>query len=229
MVDTRHPHERIAAELRAEIMDDTLKGQLPNTEELKARFEDIGNATITKVLNTLKGEGLVRGVRGAGVYVVDRSESAIAAKAYVAPTDRWQYLILKVSEVTPPGDVAAALNTDVAMMRRRLGLRDGAPLEISESYFLSTVAREARLDTKRKPRGGAQAALAAIGLPHERARDTVSSRPPTTRELELLNLPPEVNVLRTLRKIWSGDQVVEVDVIYKGAHRYAQEYDVPLA
>jgi GntR family transcriptional regulator len=221
MVDPRPPHQKIAAELRAQIMDRSIRGQLPKTEELKRANNDIGNSTITKALNTLRDEGLTKGVRGAGVYAVDGAVSIIDATAYVPPGDGRQYLILEVAESVPPGDVQEVLGADTAIVRRRLTILHGSPLEIANSYYAVDVARRAGLDAKSKLKGGAPAALAAIGLPQRVYQDVTESRQPTSAELEVLQLPPDVPVLRVLRTVWSDDdRVVEVDVILKGGHRF---------
>jgi len=58
--DRRSLHERIAADLRDDIMSGDLPpgASLPSTARLKARFE-ASNATVQKALQLLKDEGLV--------------------------------------------------------------------------------------------------------------------------------------------------------------------------
>ena len=66
--DRRSLHERIAADLRDEIMSGDLApgASLPSTAQLKGRF-DASNATIQKALQVLKDERLVVGRAGASV------------------------------------------------------------------------------------------------------------------------------------------------------------------
>jgi GntR family transcriptional regulator len=222
--DPRPVHQQIAADLRAEIMDGSLTGQLPITEKLTERF-GVANSTITKALNALRDEGLIYGQRGIGVYVTDQAARVIDAAAYFPADDRLSYTLLSVEEVDAPPDVAAALGARRAVVRRRVTVLDGETLEVADSYLPVDLARELGLDAGRKIRGGVQAVLAAAGVPQRAFADVVSARQPTTREMALLRLPPGVPVLRALRTITSDSgRVVEVDVLCKGAHRFQERY-----
>jgi GntR family transcriptional regulator len=56
--------------------------------------------------------------------------------------------------------------------------------------------------------------------------DRLTSRPPTTEELEALALPDGVPVLRTFRVAHTGDgRPVEASVLVKGAHRHELLYE----
>lgn len=68
-VDRRSLHERIAADLRDDIMSGELApgASLPSTARLKERF-DASNATVQKALHLLKEESLVVGMTGLTAY-----------------------------------------------------------------------------------------------------------------------------------------------------------------
>jgi GntR family transcriptional regulator len=224
--DPRPAHERIAAELRAQIMDGTLAGKLPVTNELTERFKVV-NSTITKALASLRDEGLIYSERGrfGGVFAADWTAFVTDAAAYIEPDDRIEYTRADVTEVDAPGDVARILGEERAVVRSRLMLVDGDPAEISDSYVPVQLARDLGLDQPGRLRGGMRTVLAEAGLPHRRFTDVISAREPTPREMTALRLPLKVPVLRILRTIMTdGDRIVGVDVICKGAHRYPERY-----
>ncbi|MVO84635.1 GntR family transcriptional regulator [Streptomyces sp. p1417] len=125
--DRRSLHERIASDLRDEIMSGDLPpgAKLPSTNQLKARFE-ASNATIQKALQLLKDEQLVIGRAGAAVTVREHRQQTMRPASYMAPADagkpyRWlsentkpgvraRSTLLDVAELEPPADVASALN-----------------------------------------------------------------------------------------------------------------------
>lgn len=224
--DPRPPHQRIAADLRAEIMDGTLAGQLPITSELRERFK-VANSTITKALNTLRDEGLVVGQRGVGVYVSELAAQIVNAAAYIPTSDRLRYDLLSVGEEDTPADVARELGSRRAVVRRRLTVVDGEAVEVADSYLPPALARELGLDTERKIRGGVERVLEEAGLAQRSFVDVVSAREPTQREMALLRLPAGISILRTLRTIRADDgRVVCVDVLAKAAHRFQERYVV---
>ncbi|WP_326828970.1 GntR family transcriptional regulator [Streptosporangium sp. NBC_01810] len=229
-LDPRPRHQQIAAELRAEIMSGALKPgrQLPSTPHLVARFS-AANATIQRALQSLKEEGVVRGHAGKGVFVRDRQPFVVEAAAYNAPAPRgYSYELLQVGEVEPPTDVAAALtipHSDPVIMRHRLLLHDGAPVELSWSYYPPHIASGSPLAGRGKIRGGAPQALADLGFPERHFEDRISVRQPTTKEVERLDLPTDVPVFRQFRVIYSDlRRPVEVSILIKGGHLYELSY-----
>lgn len=84
--DRRSFHERIAADLRDDIMSGELPpgSKLPSTTHLKTRF-DASNATVQKALQLLKGEGLVVGRAGAAVTVREHRQRTMRPAAFMAP------------------------------------------------------------------------------------------------------------------------------------------------
>ncbi|MFC8006885.1 winged helix-turn-helix domain-containing protein, partial [Streptomyces olivaceus] len=88
-VDRRSLHERIAADLRDDIMSGELApgASLPSTARLKERF-DASNATVQKALQLLKEEDLVVGRAGASVTGREHRRRTVAPAA-LSTADRW--------------------------------------------------------------------------------------------------------------------------------------------
>ncbi|MDI5982150.1 GntR family transcriptional regulator [Amycolatopsis magusensis] len=226
--DTRPRHSQIAAELRARIISGDLAAgtQLPSTAQLMATY-DAANATVQRALSALKDEGFLDSRVGKGVYVRDQPALTISAAAYVAP-GQINYELLAVEQARPPADVAAGLgldNTGTAVLRQRLLLRDGEPVELSYSYYPADIATGTALARPAKIPGGAPQILTDLGLPQRTFTDLITARAPTSNEVTLLDLPASVPVIRQFRVIHTDDQrPVEASVLIKGAHRYQLRY-----
>lgn len=154
--DRRSLHERIAADLRDEIMSGELApgAKLPSTTQLKDRF-DASSATVQKALQLLKDERLVVGRAGAAVTVREhrqrtlRPAAASMTRAEAGQPYPWlteiakhgsqaHSTLLEVTEKVPPADVAAALELApgaTAVLRRQLLAIDDEPLELVASYY----------------------------------------------------------------------------------------------
>ncbi|MFI7222487.1 GntR family transcriptional regulator [Nonomuraea angiospora] len=228
--DPRPRHQQIAAELRAEIMSGALKPgeQLPSTPQMVARFE-AANATIQRALQSLKDEGFVRGHAGKGVFVREGRQFVVEATTYKSPGPRgYSYELLDVGEVQPPNDVAAAFAMPPGgsvIMRHRLLLHDGEPVELSWSYYPVDIAAGSPLASRKKIRGGAPQVLADLGFPERYFDDRISVRQPTVNEVEGLDLPADVPVFRQFRAVYSDFQrPVEISILIKGGHLYELSY-----
>ena len=228
--DGRPRHQQIAAEIRAQIMSGALVPgtQLRSTPNLMAEY-GAANATIQRALTALKDEGFLYSHAGKGVYVRDRQPYIVEASAYFAPSPgRYTYQLLDVVEVRPPADVAQALGLSddgTAILRHRLLLHDGEPVELSWSYYPSDIAARSDLAKRGKVRGGVPRALADLGYPQQSFIDRLSARMPTTKELETLDLPDDVPVIRQFRVVYSSDnRPVEASILVKGGHMYELRY-----
>ena len=244
--DRRPLHERIAADLRDEIMSgDLVPGaSLPSTQRLKERF-DASNATVQKALQILKDERLVVGRAVAAVTVREHRQETVRPADFGKPAEpgtpyRWlteagkrgkrgSIQLLEVAEVRPPADVAAALELPedgTAVMRHQLLLHDGDPVELATSYYPVDLARDTAMAEPRKIRGGTPALLAEMGYPPCITVDRVSARVPTQEQYEALQLPSDLPVLRTLRVVYSDDdKPIEVTVMAKAGHLYELQYE----
>ncbi|MEV0584141.1 GntR family transcriptional regulator [Nonomuraea sp. NPDC050310] len=230
--DNRHPSHKLAAELRAKIMAGLLEpgAKLPSTAELGERYGVVG-ATVQNAVRMLKAEGFVTSRAGSGVFVRTGHAFEVRAAAYFEPASRGiNYRILDASEVDPPDDVAQVLGDGRAICRTRLMLRDETPVELSRSYYPSSLAAGTPLAGRGRIRGGAPAVLAELGHPEREWIDRISTRPPTTEEAEMLEIPEGIPVFRQFRIVYSDhEQPVEVSVLIKPGHLYELSYRQPVA
>lgn len=244
--DGRSLHERIAADLRDEIMSGDLAPgtKLPSTNQLKERF-DASNATIQKALHLLKDEQLLVGRAGASVTVRDHRQRTVRPASFIAPAPprepyRWlteqaafggraHSTLLDVAQVRPPADVAAALGLgedERAVLRHQILSVDDEPVELVKSYYPWAIAHGTALTERRKIRGGTPAFLAELGFPPRLSVDRVSARVPTQEQHQALRLPSDLPVLRTLRVVYGdADRPIEATVMVKAGHLYELQYE----
>jgi GntR family transcriptional regulator len=247
--DQRPFHQRIAADLRDEIMSGDLApgGALPSTAQLKERFE-ASNATIQKAVGLLKAEGLVTGRPGAAVTVREHRRRVMTPAAYAAaagPGEPYRWIseatrrglkagsrLIDVREAQPPDDVAHALGLDAggtAVLRLQVLLLDDEPAELVHCYYPLDIARGTPLAQHRKIRGGTPTLLTALGFPPRHCVDLVSACVPTREQYELLGLPGELPVLRTFRVVYGDhERPLEASVMAKAGHLYELRYDFPV-
>ncbi|MFC9620960.1 GntR family transcriptional regulator [Streptomyces sp. NPDC056930] len=245
-VDRRSLHERIAADLRDQIMGGDLApgASLPSTVHLKERF-NASNATVQKALQLLKDEQLVVGRAGAAVTVREHRQRTVRPASYMAPAGsgepyRWlaeaakdgsraHSTLLDVVECEPPADVAEALRlpeAGAALLRRQLLMVDDEPVELVASYYPLEIARGTAMAERRKIPGGTPTLLAEMGYPPRLSVDRVSARVPTQDQYQALRLPGGLPVLRTLRVVYSDDErPVEATVMVKAGHLYELQYE----
>lgn len=247
--DKRGVADRIAANIRELVMSGEWEPgkKLPRTEDLEEEH-GASNVTIQRALTILKGEGLLVGRKGSGVYVRDEAPLTISPASFMAPAEdgrpyRWateaakrsqrgSNRILRVEEVVPPRRVREVLGLPaegVAVLRSRVGLLDDEPAELVDSYYPAEIARETRLADRRKIPGGSPTVLAEMGLPAVEQEDEVSARPATTREYVHLELPGDVPVLEIFRVVYSSDRrPIEVTVLTKPSHLFKMGYHLPV-
>ncbi|MBP8534952.1 GntR family transcriptional regulator [Streptomyces sp. MK37H] len=246
-VDRRSLHERIAADLRDEIMSGDLPpgAKLPSTAQLKERFT-ASNATVQKALQLLKDEGLAVGRAGAAVTVREHRQRTMRPASYMAPAApgepyRWiseaaaghqargSSRLLDVTEIRPPADVAEALRLaedGTALLRAQVLLLDDEPVELVKSYYPLELARGTAMMDRWKIKGGTPALLAELGYPPRLSVDKVSARVPTQEQYTVLGLPGNLPVLRTLRVVYSdGERPIEATVMAKAGHLYELQYE----
>jgi GntR family transcriptional regulator len=244
--DRRPLHERIAADLRDEIMSGDLEpgASLPSTQRLKDRF-DASNATVQKALQLLKDERLVIGRAGAAVTVREHRQETVRpadSGQPAAPGEQYRWLtvagsrgkrgsnqLLEVAEVRPPAEVAIALDlgdTGTAFLRRQVLSYDGEPVELVKSYYPAELARGTAMSEPRKIRGGTPALLAEMGYLPRQTVDRVSARVPTQEQYEALRLPSDLPILRTFRIVYSdNERPIEATVMAKAGHLFELQYE----
>lgn len=70
-MEPKFPYRRVADDLRAKIESGELTGQLPSRIKLAEQY-GVAYMTVDRAIRVLKDEGLVFGVAGLGVFVVER-------------------------------------------------------------------------------------------------------------------------------------------------------------
>lgn len=243
--DPRPLHERIATDLRREIFARTLKpgDPLPSTEKLKERFT-ASNASIQKAVSLLKEAGLVEGRPGAAVTVLPFRRHTMVPASSSQPAEegrpyRWiteaqksgkapKITILDVGEVKPPTDVADAFGLEEdgsVLLRKQLLSLDDEPCEVVHSYYPLDIVEGTAMMGRSRIKGGTPTLLAELGYPPLRTVDVVTAEEATNEEYELLQLPRQIPVLRTLRVVLShDDRAIEVTTMVKAGHLYALQY-----
>ncbi|MEU9148985.1 GntR family transcriptional regulator [Streptomyces sp. NPDC048417] len=244
--DHRSLHERIAADLRDDIMSGQLPPgfNLPSTAQLRTRF-GASNATVQKALQLLKDEGLVIGRAGAAVSVREHRQRTIRPAGSLSPAAAGQtypwlteaakhgatahITLLGVTETRPPADVRAAFGlSDEAsvLLRSQLVLIDDEPAELVKSYYPLEIARGTPLADRRRIRGGMPALLTELGHRPHRSVDRVSARVPTQEQFQTLRLPGSLPVLCTLRVVYTeAGRPVEATAMAKAGHLYELQYE----
>lgn len=247
--DPRPAGERIAANLREEIMSGELEPgeRIPTTDELIAAH-GAANTTVQRALSILKTEGLLEGRAGSGVFVRERAPQTIQPASFMAPSEpgqpyRWVTeaakrsqrggnRILRVAETIPPKRVRAILGLPAdgtAVLRSRIGTLDNEPAELVDSYYPADLARGTRLADRKKIPGGSPTLLAEMGYPPREQEDEVAARPATSREYIALELPANIPVIEVFRVVYSDDRrPIEVTTLVKPAHLFKMGYHLPV-
>ncbi|PRY24042.1 GntR family transcriptional regulator [Pseudosporangium ferrugineum] len=148
-------------------------------------------------------------------YVQTQQGDAWAADAAAQGKVGTQRLL--VVETGPPTEeVRDALQLDTGaevVVRRRLILADGEPVEIAASYYPAAIAADTALAENKKVRGGAVRVLAEGGHPLDESIERVTAERPTSEDAELLNVA-EHEPLIVVRRVSSpaGREPVEYAV-----------------
>lgn len=233
-IDNRPQHERIAADLRAKILAGDITGTLPTYDRLKTLYETTTN-TAQRAVALLKAEGFVEGKRGKALFIrSDRIRIVDATSQLEPPAGTITYQVLHMGHERPPADAALKLglaDDETALLRKRLMLRDDEPVELEWSYYPEKVVTGTALDRRQSPPqpnrdlATAPTVLAALGWQQHGLVDEIQVREPTTDELQTLEIPDEIPVMRTLRTITDANgTVLEVTVMITSGHLYGVRY-----
>ena len=137
-------------------------------------------------------------------YLAPTSDDAWATEAAEHADQGTQHLG-DVGEIAASDDVAAALNLTPGapvVVRRRVMLLNGQPVELTDSYYPTAVASGTPLAEPAKIPGGAVTLLANLGYTPHDVREDITARPPTPEDRLDLNIPeqePVIILTRTSR------------------------------
>lgn len=172
---------------------------------------------------------------------VSESSAYVAAPA---PADAWRteaaqqggvgtQRLVEVAELPPSPEIAQALRLgagEAVVVRRRVMLLDDRPVELTDSYYPSSIAHGTGLARPEKIRGGAVGLLAELGHRPRRAVEDVLARRPTGDERSALDLGDGEWVLVLRRLSTAEDGVpVEYSVMTMTAEGRHLRYELPIS
>lgn len=234
-------HEEVTDALRAKIESGELAGgqKLPSEKNLLDEY-GISLTTLRKVLDTLRGEGLIVSRQGAGITVREfrplrrPSIQRLGSEVWLAGKSIWDgdlndrpwRVEVTVDEAQPPAKVAKAFGTDQPMLRRsRQFFVDDKPVQLATSYLLLADVAGTQIAEKDTGPGGVYARLAELGLEPSRFREEVRARMPRPAEAELLAMTPGTPVFEILRVAATTDgRVVEANDMLLDGGSYILDY-----
>lgn len=174
-----------------------------------------------------------------------RGDWVSASAPYVAPRragerDAWteeakqrgghgSQRIVHAGEVLAPAEVATALGMEpgeAVVVRRRVMLLDGVPVELTDTYYPVNVARGTRLAETSKIPGGAVTLLATLGFEPRRVHEEVSARLADADERQALELPVGAPVLCMTRVTEDAACPFQVDISVFPAAGQRLRYDM---
>ncbi len=113
----------------------------------------------------------------------------------------------------------------MAVLRKQVMQLDDEPAELVHSYYPVDIARGTPLAEKRRIKGGTPRALSDLGFIPQEFVDQVSTRPPTSDEFVVLELPPDISIMRTFRVVYAEDRCpIEATIMVKAGHMYELQY-----
>ncbi|MEV5944727.1 UTRA domain-containing protein [Streptomyces sp. NPDC051994] len=116
--------------------------------------------------------------------------------------------ILFAGEAPAPNAVAEAFGLSSGapvVLRRRLILLDGVPVELADSYWPLSVAAGTALAAPGKVKGGAPTLLAELGYTPADVQEIVRTRKATTEERETLKMTDPSEWVLALHRVITGD------------------------
>jgi GntR family transcriptional regulator len=228
-------YQRIAAELRARIMDGQYApgDRLPTEVELTQEYK-VSQNTARSAVRLLVQEGLVVRVAGRSGGMVVRDRVTLRYHASRAdqpdgqrsesdgfftetrqqghtPTQTFQLQVIELDSV-----MAGRLELEAgsaAVLRRCVRSADGEAVSIQDSYYPMALAREvSELLNPTDVPGGTTRLLAERGHLQVAFRDEIEAHMPTPEDAELLQLRAGTPVLRHVRIGRTSRQVARVTV-----------------
>ncbi|MEV0613905.1 GntR family transcriptional regulator [Nonomuraea sp. NPDC050404] len=236
------PYLQIVKHYRDKIMSGSLRegDRLPTGRQISEEW-GVAIATATKVITTLRGEGLVEATPGRGTIVKTQAASH-------SPTDR-AFAIRRTGRIYPPnerarietaelvqadGRVADALGVEVdssVIRRQRVTYRDGQPVSASTSWFAGQLADVAPrlLETDRIVQGTFGYIAETTGRVIKYTRDQHAADNATQQDAHDLGIPEGSPVLRGRNWVYDGDGVViEYGEYVNTAGRWqTYEFEIP--
>jgi GntR family transcriptional regulator len=248
------PYERIAEDLRWEILSSRRQAgeRLPSEHKLAEQY-GTSRPTVRRAIALLKGEGLIVTEQGKGAFVrptphvrllVTGSSyrrhrraglSGFSAQA-LEQGQTPEQVILEVATIAAPLEVSMRLNLEggaPVVVRRRVFRLDGQPVALCDSYYPAEWAGGTAIAERENVSGGVHTLIEDPAGPVRRsvARsvDDLVARMPLPDEVQSLDLPPGMPVVRVVRTIYDvDDSPLEVQDTVAAADRHTFRYEVSM-
>lgn len=241
--------QKIADDMRKRITNGEFRpgDRLPGEKVLAEQY-GVSVRTPRSAMLVLAAEGLVEKRHGSGTYVKGARPLLGVSASYVTPPPGggWTWAqearrhgmegtqtLGPVKEAPAPPQVAEALalpEDAPVVVRPRVLLLDGKPVQLATSYYPAGIARGTGLAEQKCNRGGSCTVLAAVGFPPVDFTETVTARMPSKEEVRQLELAAGVPVLHVFRTVMSeGPRPVEVLDMVAAADRIKLMYQMPVS
>ncbi|MEV7006876.1 GntR family transcriptional regulator [Streptosporangium sp. NPDC051022] len=217
------PYIQIVRHIRSQIISGELKGgdSVPSTRQIMKDW-NVAMATASKVITSLRAEGLVVAVPGRGT-VVSEAESIQTPRDRVMSIRRTgriypptEHARITAAELAPaPAQVADALGIEAgvpAIRRHRVTYRGDTPISASTSWFDGALAEVAPslLETGRLVQGTPAYIEETTGRTLASGRDQLRAAAATEQEAADLDIEVGAPVLKGRNWIYDSDgNVVE--------------------
>ncbi|MEU4804349.1 GntR family transcriptional regulator [Actinosynnema sp. NPDC023587] len=246
---SERPYRTIAAELRAAIARGAyVAGQtLPSATMLMAEY-GVSRQTVANAMDMLRGEGLVEGRAGAGVYVRRRPVAVRLARNRLSREAReagrgafyadaaaagWTPTVEVTVTVEPAtedvADLLAINPGDEVVVRARVMRADGVPVQIATSRLPRSITAGTRIEDEDTGPSGTYGVLDEMGHRLGHSVERVRTRPATLEEEDVLRLPPAAPVFDVVRVAYTADgRPVEINRIVMAGERFELVYEIDM-
>lgn len=246
-----HAYTRIAADLRAAILDGTLApgAELPSIRQLKEQYR-VADHTVVQATQVLVAEGLVVSKPGTLTRVREQPTPIRMVHSWVRPATAgspWRAMMAaegrdgswesKSAPVSAPPAVAARLGLETSarvMQTEYVFTADGAPAYLSTSWEPMAITAEAGIllpESGPLAGRGVVERMAAAGIVVTRETHDIASRPLTEPEAAKLGLRAGVSVVVKVRTYWAeidgAETAVETAEIVLPPHVQLR-YEIPV-
>ncbi len=208
--------------------------RVPGENALMARY-DVARETARKALGELSKAGLIDRRRGSGTYVREerclerkprryrrqKQSGELATDALAAGRDpKVQAVSMRVAATSNVAERLGLEPGSAVMKTEYRFLADGKPIQSSTSYEPLDLTESTEIESPEEGRyanTGVITRMDAIGVSITHVSEEVTTRPPRTVEVELLDIEPGVHVFHIRRTFSTDERPVETaDIIIPG-------------
>ncbi|NEB06110.1 GntR family transcriptional regulator [Streptomyces sp. SID13726] len=235
---------QIADDLRARINDGEFGpgARLPGEPALVREY-GVAKMTASGALKLLIAEGAAVSRPGSGTYVrefrpilrdatkrLSRDQWAAGKSIWSADVGERPMTVadVEVSEEDAPRWVARVLGLDEGarvIVRSRLFLVDGEPVQMAVSYLPADLTRDSRIAEPDTGPGGTYKRLAELGAEPVHFSEDLRARMPNSNEVARLAILPGTPLIEICRTAYTSDgRAVEVNQMFLDAGAYALRY-----